>query len=560
MDPDIISFLDAINFGIGTLVAISFALFLLGAAIWYIIGRVRSYTKTGEGPGKVFFLGTLVLVEVGVFAFLLLLLPELIANAAHQGLHNRVAAYVVLSKTAENGMHWFVSAYVFRWILLYFIVPLYFYYATRKYSGQRGLYAGLVILTIALFGWQFEHWIGILLIAFPIYAILLYLLYHLAQVILPSTHPEDKKERKNKFMALFAHMLGAQFPVWIAKDSAGRDFDNRIKGNNFSGGIKPGIVWVRSHQAAGISAGIEFTQVEGPGIIFTKIYDRPVALVDLRTQIRIAEFDAITKDGMAFKAIMFAAFVIDFEDWPKKNWKPAELEQMAEDIEQNPYLEKGIKVDRKVGSYWYSTARVKSVLSTAGINTNPKDGEAGPAVNWDDWTIKQIENAARQVLSQRTMDGLWRPVDNKAGAGALDEISAEIRKIVGPKLRRTGINLFACRVVNFNLPVDSPVRKQQIDSWKTQWDQRITAAVSEAAAIHEEEIEKAHAYAKSEILDAIADSIQKARAEHADLPRHVIALYFIHAIEEIVQKQPEAGSKEAKERLDTIKSFLIYNQ
>lgn len=542
MEQRIISFLDAINLGIDYVVATLFVLFLAGMVIRYTISRVRSYSKKGDSPTKGIFLGVIMLVEMVIFGYAILWFP------------------MTMEKAILARFDWTVRAAVFRWFLIFLIVPTYFYLVTRKYSGPRGLYTILVVLTIGLFGWQFERWIGVALISAPIYGILLHLIYQLAQVVLPSSHLDDKKEHINKFMALFTYMLGAQFPVWIAKESAGREFDHRIKGNNFSGGIEPGIVWTRSHQAAGISAGIEFTQVEGPGIIFTKIYERPVALVDLRTQIRIVEFDATTKDGIAFRAIMFAAFVIDFEDWPKKNWRRADLEQMANDIHQNPYLEKGIKIDQKIGSYHYSTARVKSVLSTAGINTNPKDGEAGPVVNWDDWILKQVESAARQVLSQRTLNELWRPIDDKAGAGALDEIAVQIRKIVEPKLRRTGINLFGCRVVNFNLPEDSPIRKQQIDSWKTLWDQRITAARSEAAAIREEEIEKAHAYAKSEILDAIADSIEKARALHPDLPRHVIALYYIHAIENIVQRRPEASSEEKKERLDMIKSYYLYNQ
>jgi hypothetical protein len=541
MEQRIISFLDSINLGIDYLVAILFVLLLGGAFIRYTIGRMQSYIKKGDNPIKGIFLGVIMLVEMVIFGYAILWFP------------------MTMEKAVLTRFDWTIRAEVFRWSFIFLIVPPYFYLTTRKYSGTRGLYTMLVVLAIGLFGWQFERWIGIALVSLPIYCILLYLIYHLAQVVLPSSHPEDKKERTNKFMALFTYILGAQFPVWIAKESAGREFEMRIKGNNFSGGIEPGIVWTRSHQVAGISAGIEFTLVKGPGIIFTKIYDRPVALVDLRTQIRTVEFDAITKDGIAFKAFMFTAFVIDFEDWPKKTWKQAELEQMAGDIRQNPYLEKGIKIDRKIGSYHYSTARVKSVLSTAGINNNPKDGEVGD-VNWDDWVLKQAENAARQVLSQRTTDELWRPVDDKAGSGALDEISVQIRKIIEPKLRRTGITLFGCRVVNFTLPEDSPIRKQQIDSWKSLWDQRITAALSEAAAIQKEEIKKAHAYAKSEILGAIAESIEKARAVNPALPRHVIALYYIHAIENVVQRRPNAVSEEEKERLDMIKSYLLYNE
>jgi len=532
-----------------------------------------SERKAGKGISKGLFLGVILLVVAAFWGYMIIQFPITMARtvyrqqleAAASQESNRVVSPQTNEASANQDEPTLEEkitrlSWVFRWILIYLVLPPLFYLSTRKHSGRRGLYTTLVVLTIGLFGWQFEHWVGVVLVSLPIYGILLHLLYHLSQVILPSADPENKKEQHLKFRALLSYMLGMQFPVWITKESAGREFEICIKGNNFSGGVEPGIVWARSHQVAGISAGIEFNQVEGPGIIFTKTYARPVALVDLRTQIRIVEFDSITKDGIAFKAIMFAAFVIDFEDWPKKNWRQADLEQMANDIRQNPYLEKGIKIDRKIGSYHYSTARVKSVLSTAGINTNTKDGEAGPVVNWDDWTLKQVENAARQVLSQRTLNELWRPVDNKAGAGALDEIAVQIRKIVEPKLRRTGINLFGCRVVNFNLPEDSPIRKQQIDSWKTLWDQRITAARSEAAAIREEEIEKAHAYAKSEILDAIADSLEKARALDPDLPRHVIALYYIHAIENIVQRQPETDSEEKKARLDSIKSYLLYNQ
>jgi hypothetical protein len=539
----ILSFLDAINLGVDYLVTILFTALLVAVVIWYTVGKVRSYSNKGDDPVKGIFLGVVMLVEMAFLGFAIIWFPLIMKNAAHAR------------------FDWSINAAIFRWVMVFMVIPLTVYASTRKYSRWRGFFTALVIIGIALFGWQFEQWIGVFFIAFPIYGIMLYLIFHLAQVVLPSSNGADKKERTNKFMALCTYLLGVQFPVWIAGKSAGREFDNRINGNNFSGGVEPGIVWTHSHQVAGISTGITFNQVEGPGIIFTKAYERPIALVDLRTQIRTSDFDAITKDGIAFNPVIFAAFVIDFEDWPKKDWKRTELEQMREDFRQNPTLEKGMNVDHKVGSYHYSTARVKSVLSIAGINTNPKEGEAGPTINWDDWAIKQIENAARQVLSQRTMNELWRPVDDQAGKGALDEIAVEIRKIVEPKLRRLGIKLFASRVVNFNLPKDSPIRKQQIDSWISIWDQRIFTVHSEAEAIREEELQKAQAYAKSEILDAIADSIEKARAGDKDspLPRHVIALYYIHAIEQIVQKQPAAGSQEAKERLDMVKTFLLYN-
>ncbi len=536
--PEIISFLDAINTGINYIAAVLFLFFLAFLVFSYTFSRIASYVKKGEGLGKGLFLGIIALIEALFFAYIIILFPVEMENAV------------------QERMNVLVPAQVFRWVALFLTLPVFIFYSTRKYSRRRGLYSSLAILTIALVGWTFDHWLGIILISLPIYLILLYLIYRLAQVILPASNPNDNRERFPKFRALLFFVLGLQYPVWRAKASAARDFDKRINGSYSSGYGEPGIVWTYSHQVAGISSGIEFDQVEGPGIIFTNAHKRPVALVDLRTQTRSSEIEASTKDGISFKAIVLTAFAIDHEDWPKKNWSHVDSLHMADDIKKNPSLAKGIKINRRVGSYWYSTARVKSVLSTAGFDPHPKNGEAGPVVYWDEWTVKQVENAARQVLSQRTVDELWRPLNNQAGTSALDEIAADIRSIVEPELRRVGINLYASRVVNFSFPQDDPVRLQQIDSWKTIWDQRITATLSDAEAIRQEEIEKAHAYAKSEVLDAIASSIEKARLEHPDLPRHVIALYYIHALEEIVRKKPDSSSKEARDRLEMIRQVI----
>jgi hypothetical protein len=532
------AFLDAVNVGMNYLVAIAFLLALGVLVVVYTVRSMRKYAKKGESAGKGVFLGILALVEAAVFAYLIVQFPNIMAKATG----GRIAASV------------------FRWVLLYLILPAFVYLTTRKYSGRRGLYAVLVILTIGLLGWWFEHWIGILLISVPLYLTLLLFTYRLAQVVLPASAPENRKEQWPKFKAFLFYMLGTQYPFWAVKDRAGREMEMRIPGDYFNGLFAPGTVWTQPHQVVGISAGIEFNQADGPGILFTRTYDRPVAVVDLRTQIRTAEVDAVTKDGMPIRAIVFAAFGVDRDDWPKSSWDPEELKRVDEDCLANPLLKEGFRLDRRLSSYPYSTARVKSVLSTVGVRTNPAQGEAGLPVHWDEWALNQVENAARQVLSQRSLDQLWRPIDNGPGKSALDEIAVEVRKIADRELRRAGISLFASRVVNYALPKDHPVRKQQIDTWKNVWAQRITGIRADAEAINKEEIEKAHAYAKSEILDAIADSIQKAREVDKDLPRHVIAMYFIHAIEEYIQKQPVPGSAETKERLDMVKQFMLDNQ
>jgi hypothetical protein len=226
MEERIISFLDAINSGIDTLFAVLFVLGLLVWVVSYTVGKVRGYAKKNDSPSKGIFLGIIMLVFMALEAFTIIQFP------------------ITLEKAFQAGYDWSIRSDTFRWILLYLIIPPYFYLATRKYSGWRGFFAAIIITTIGLAGWQFERWIGILLISLPIYAVLLYLIYHYAQVILPSLNPVEKKERALKFNALLSFMLGAQFPVWVAKESAGRDFEMRIAGDNSSGkGIEPGIVW-----------------------------------------------------------------------------------------------------------------------------------------------------------------------------------------------------------------------------------------------------------------------------------------------------------------------------
>jgi hypothetical protein len=557
MDP-VLSFIDAINTGTSYMVLVFFLVALLVAVIGYTAKRIRSDAKKGAGPGRGMFLGILALAEAALLAYILVLFPETISKTLDANLHSRMAAYVFLSRSAEKGMHWMTAAYVFRWILLYLIFPGIFYAMFKKYRGRHAFFTTLVILTIALFGWWYDHWIGILLISIPIYFVLVYLVSRLSQVVIPTSNPDSKEEREQKFRAFLFYVLGIQYPFWVVKSSASREIEKRIDGDYFSGFAEPGTAWSRSHQVIGISAGIEFDQVEGPGVVFMKTYNRPVAVVDLRTQIRTAEVDTTTKDGVSIKAVVFTSFAIDREDWPKKGWKTDDIKRLPSDIRVNPYLENGLRLDRKIGSFPYSTARVKAALSTAGIHSAYQTEDI--SIYWDQWVVAQVENAARQVVSQRNLNELWHPVKNGPAVSALDEMAIPIREIVEPRLRQVGINLFGARVVNFAIGKEDKISKQQIESWKAVWTQKIKALESEAQAIYKEEIEKAHAYAKSAILGAIADGIEIARQENPDLPRHVIAVYYIHAIEEYIQRRPEVETKEAKERLETVKNILLNNQ
>ena len=74
--------------------------------------------------------------------------------------------------------------------------------------------------------------------------------------------------------------------------------------------------------------------------------------------------------------------------------------------------------------------------------------------------------------------------------------------------------------------------------------------------------QEARAYAHSIVLTAIAEGLQQARAIHPNLPRYVIAMRFVGALEEMLEQQPEADENEnqkARAIIHNAKAHFISN-
>ncbi|HSL46699.1 MAG TPA: hypothetical protein VK897_24905 [Anaerolineales bacterium] len=518
--------IDLLNKVIAVFVTLSFLIYLATAVFSYARGRIQK-----DGLGKGGYLGIVAGTEAILLVTMIYFLPWLLAR----GLDHRVNVSTI------------------TWILLYSVLVPMWYSMTHKTSGRRGLYAILIVLTTLLLGWQYHRWIGILFISIPVLRIFYEVIDKLAQVILPASDPEDPDEKRQKTQAYLMYMLGLQYPFWAASKKAARDFDKRIDGNTSNDYGRPGLAWTWPHQVLGLSRGIEFIKACGPGTIFTGQYEAPVALVDLRRQFRTSVVEAITKDGMKVPAVVFMAFDIDDEKWPKAEWSRAFSAKMKHTLPGS------LDLDHTKGSYPYSSGRVRAALSMAGLNTSPQDGEKQEFF-WDEWVIRQIEHATREVLSERSLDELWCPQNDEQGVSAQDEMAMAIRSLVRPKLTEFGVNLLAARIINFNFEQDSQIARQNIKTWSTYWEQQVTEAQADAEAIYREEIEKAHAFSKSVLLDAIAEGMNAARKKREDLPRHVIAQYYVHALEEYIKKQPGLDVAAAKKRVEEMRNILLYNQ
>jgi hypothetical protein len=520
---DIHSWSAAFNSAFDKIAVIVFWVGLVLMTVRYI----RKSIATEKDVGKNLYFGILVFLEAALLAFIIYSpLPQLLVALSRQTL----------------------DLATIRWVILYLIAIIWSYSVSYKQSGWRGIVFVMLILTTFLFGWLYDRWLGMFAVSVPVLLVYVNVINKVAQVILPASNPEDKLEARIKTRIFFAYLLGLQYPIWIAKAKTGQEFDKQLDGNFTNKIGKTGIIWTWSHQVAGISKGIGFTRVAGPGLIFTDPFESPIALVDLRMQSRISVVNTVTKDGMEVPAVVFTAFAID-----KRNSSTTQSRRSKADNEGN------FTIDHKDESFAYSTGRVSAVLSTAGIY-NPRPNEKQQEFFWDEWVVDQVEHATRLVVAERSLDELWRPQNDDLGVSALNEIAARLQSLLSPELAEVGINLITVRIVNYQFTPEDDIVKQNIATWSSYWEQRITEAKSDIETIYREEIEKAHAFSKSILLSSITDSITKARRINNDLPRHMIAQYYVHALEEYIKGQPGLNVSESKKQLETMKDFLMTNR
>lgn len=573
MDPDspgstivlIKWFFDVINWAFDIIVPVLLIGGLLIAAAIYTRRRIRK-----EGSAKGIYLGVVLALEMFLLVSVIYLFPKLVALLPW-----------ITDDTAA-----------IRWTIMFSTVIPGWYFFTREHSKTRGAVSVSFILVTFLVGWLFNRWVGILAISLPISLIYYLVIHRIAQVIYPVSNPDDKKEARQKTRMFLSYLLGIQYPVWMPKSRADHEFDDGIQGDTRRDIGMPGMIWSWPHQAIGSSIGIEFNKVDGPGAVFTGQYEKPVALVDLRKQLRSTIVKTVTKDGMEIPAVVIAAFAIDRERWPKSDWSRAEFSRLKHRIG------KDCTIDRTEGSFPYSTGRIRAALGTHGVMVPGEVKEKNhKPLYWDDWVVAQVEHVTRQVVAERSLDELWRPKNDGRGASALNEMSDELNKRLTPKLREVGVQLFVARIVNYILVDEEDTEKtpekkedkaaqkkkedseggkdekenggekkkknsiarRNIETWSSYWQQRIIAAQTEVEFIYRQEIEKAHAYSKSVLLSAIADSIAKAHSIREDLPRHVIAQYFVHALEEYIKRTPGVKLKDAKARIEKIKEYMLYS-
>ena len=417
-------------------------------------------------------------------------------------------------------------------VLLYFFGFVY-YLSTKRYGGWRGLFSYWGHLTVCLGGWQTGTIFGIIYISIPLLVLYYYVLYRLSEVIIPASDPDDLKEKMQRFNILVHYMWGLQFPIMVIAEPTSTIAETCISGSAFQRTVgNPGYIWANMHQVVGITAGTTFSRVEGPGAIYTGPYERPQEVIDLRTQLRTIEIDALTQDGIPIKAIVFASFRVDKDPWT--------IGQYYRLKHVNPLLQNGMIPENGKENYLYSPSRVRAVLGIGGAKTTTSGPASNSSIRWDEQVMNLIGDAARHVTSEIPLSELWKPnrkVDGE-GISALDLIATKISNRVSNTLQENGVQLFTGRIVNYFSPEDKPedkvdeITRQQLPAWQERWEQKANLILAKADAEVEQKILDASVLARSLFLAAIAESLKEHELTGKDINRFLIAIRILSVLDE----------------------------
>jgi len=437
-----------------------------------------------------------------------------------------------------------------RWFEIFITGIIYFRF--RKHAEARGLYSFCGHYALLFFAWFIDRWVGMIFIALP----LLFVYYHamscVASEIMPASNPDNKKEKRARFWTFLSYTWGLQQPLWKAPSNTAKEAEKRIDGAPSC--IKTnGMVWTYPHQVIGITDGPNFS-VDGPGLIFIGKDKQPFDIVDLRDQSCSSTIKAISRDGISFKSTVTIAFRVDRETWTKDQHQTLRRE--------NTLLREGKELNKNLnGTFPYSQARVRSVLSYRSRKTTA-DGEE--IERWDDHVLGTAEQAAREVLAERNIEDLWKARENE-NSSAAEEITSEMKGLINVPLRINGIHLINAKATNFSFKdgnidekEEDEVSEQQLATWSVEWERQRSISLANGQAESERFQQEARAYAHSILLTAIAEGLQQARAIHPNLPRFVIALRFIGALEEMIEQQPETDENvEARVNIRNFKAYFL---
>lgn len=312
-------------------------------------------------------------------------------------------------------------------------------------------------------------------------------------------HPEQVKA----FRCLLTYLLGTNWPFYFVKDGK---VETRVNGNPFRQFFAgPGFVYCEPDQAAYVTDSVKLTRVCGPGLTFTGLYDQEVVPLDLRPQLRAFYVEALTRDGIRIRVLVFTPFRL---------YSP----------ERNPRLP---------GSFPFSPRSAQQIAQHE-LTERMRDKTAGSEKHtWNGTLVPVLTRPiVRDIISRYTVDELCSPLDPDRDPRV--EIVREMRRRLRRVLAGYGIELIGGGISNL-VPLDDTVNQRRLDNWKTKWEHQILLAMSEGRSERARHIEKARAQAELQILHRLGQAARE--GDLGDEASQVaLTLRFIDCLGEVMSE------------------------
>jgi hypothetical protein len=314
-------------------------------------------------------------------------------------------------------------------------------------------------------------------------------------------HP--RPEQANAFRCLLTFLLGSNWPFYFVQNGK---VEKRVDGNPFRQFFAgPGFVYCEPDQAAYVTDGVRLTRVCGPGLTFTGLYDQEVVPLDLRRQLRAFYVEALTKDGIRIRVLVFTPFRLYSSE------KDAKLP----------------------GSFPFSPRTAQQIAQHEFTERMREKTAGSERHTWNGTLVLVLTKPIVQdIISRYTVDELCSPLDPDKDPRV--DIVREMRRRLRRVLASYGIELIGGGISNL-VPLDDKVNQRRLDNWKTEWEHRVLLAMGEGRSERARHIEKARAQAELQILHRLGQA-----ARDGDLgdeaSQVALTLRFIDCLGEVMSE------------------------
>ena len=401
------------------------------------------------------------------------------------------------------------------------------YFVGRMFGKRRGsffvAFLWLSFCAACTIGYWAAGWMGWLTITLPSVALFWYSLWRFSGRLLPierqswwllrdlerqlfAPRPFDddiQRERHHRYRAfrsLLTFTAGTNYPYYVAEDGK---LEKRVDGNPFGMLFAgPGIVITEPHQAAVITNGMEVKDITAPGLAFTGLFDRVDQIVDLRTQLKAFDVEALTQDGIRIRVLTFVFFKIRAPQLP-------------------------------LGRFWADRESVDAIL--AAVRSQPV--EEAKRRDWDDLVPMVAERILQDIISHHRFDELCardQPLGEEVEREAIKrEFTAQLTDAMAQRCE--GIQILGAGIANLE-PVESGVMQQCIENWRTEWTRKMMARVGEGATEAMRRISQARAQGQAEVIRILSREAEHMDGVDRDILADVLVLRLLEALESMARR------------------------